>query len=100
MAAPPPEPMAPRKTVLVYDLHPGRVRAAALAHGQALGRRGVCGCYPEGQQQQPYIISEAPLPPELQEADPIGLKFVMCEDALVVFEVSPSARRMFVYTPR
>jgi len=97
MAASPPEPVAPRKTILVYDLHPGRVRAAALAHAQAL--RG-CGCYPEGQQQQPYIISEALLPPELQEADPVGLKFVMCEDALVVFEVSPSAQRMFMYSPR
>ena len=92
---------ARQKTILVYDLHPGRVRAAALAHGQALRGCGVCGCCPEGQQQQqPYIISEALLPPELQEADPVGLKFVMCEDALVVFEVSPSARRLFVYRPR
>ena len=95
MAASPPAPVAPRKTILVYDLHPGRVRAAALAHAQALRACGcgVCGCFPEGQrQQQPYIISEALLPPELQEADPVGLKFVMCEDALVVFEVSPNAR--------
>ena len=84
---------ARRKTISVYDLHPGRVRAAALEHGQALRGCGVCGCCPAGQQQQqPYIISEALLPPELQEADPVGLKFVMCEDALVVFEVSPSAR--------
>jgi len=84
---------ARHKTILVYDLHPGRVRAAALAYGQALRGCGVCGCCPEGQQQQqPYIISEAILPPELQEADPVGLKFVMCEDALVVFEVSPTER--------
>jgi len=37
--------------------------------------------------QRPYIHSEVPLPQEIQEADPIGIKFAMCGDALVVLEL-------------
>jgi len=36
--------------------------------------------------ERPYIHSEVPLPQEIQEADPIGMKFAMCGDALVVLE--------------
>jgi hypothetical protein len=93
----PPVPVASRKTIAVYDLHPGRVRD--VARDRALRRCGGgggdvdIGCCPEGrrrqQKQQLCIVSEVPLPRELQEVDPVGLKFVMCEDALVVFEVRP-----------
>jgi hypothetical protein len=72
---------ATRKVISVCDLHPGRI-AQALRGGRDCG----VGSGP-AEQQQPYIHSEVLLPREIQEADPVGLKFLMCGDALVVFEV-------------
>lgn len=47
---------------------------------------------PHKETKRPYVHSEVPLPQEIQEADPIGIKFAMCGDALVILEVS---MRMF-----
>ena len=117
-----------RKTVSVWDLHPGRTEqamaAAAAAHQSHDGSGGggaaviqfACSCgggagatgvgeggegrsrvtaapppsasEPQQRGQWPYVLSEVSLPREIQEADPIGIKFAMCGDALVVLEVS------------
>ncbi|KAH9172344.1 hypothetical protein EDB89DRAFT_919263 [Lactarius sanguifluus] len=112
-----------RKTVSVWDLHPGRTEQALAAlrcsgsdsdssAGGAAVIQLACSCGGGGddddggrsraiaaappsselqpQQQQaewPYVLSEVPLPREIQEADPIGIKFAMCGDALVVLEL-------------
>ena len=122
-----------RKTVSVWDLHPGRTEqalaaaaaaadaAADAAHQSHDGKSGgggaaviqfACSCgggaggegsegrsrvaaeappsasEPQQRGQRPYVLSEVSLPREIQEADPIGIKFAMCGDALVVLEVS------------
>ena len=94
------------KAVSVWDLHKGRTeQALSVLHehgsgGDADGPAAIelassCPCGGIGQQtaqsqgkERPYIHSEVPLPQEIQEADPIGIKFAMCGDALVVLEVS------------
>ncbi|KAI9443548.1 hypothetical protein H4582DRAFT_1205642 [Lactarius indigo] len=115
-----------RKTVSVWDLHPGRteqaqvvlrcsgsdsdgsgVGAAAIQLASSCGGsgnddNGDDGCsraiaaappspselqQPQQQVERPYVLSEVPLPQEIQEADPIGIKFAMCGDALVVLEL-------------
>ncbi|KAH9020562.1 hypothetical protein EDB83DRAFT_2567379 [Lactarius deliciosus] len=117
-----------RKTVSVWDLHPGRTEQALAAlrcsgsdsDGSAGGAAVIqlaCSCggggggddddddngrsraieaappsselqqQPQQQAEWPYVLSEVPLPREIQEADPIGIKFAMCGDALVVLEL-------------
>ena len=113
-----PAPDAPHKAVSVWDLHRGRTERAlsALMHhdenhhaselgadGPAAIERASCPCgggedlglgsqtAPSQGKERPYIHSEVPLPQEIQEADPVGIKFAMCGDALVVLEVSMRA---------
>jgi hypothetical protein len=88
-----------RKTISVWDLHPGRT--ALLSSNDGSGRGGAavlqfaCSCggsrataeAPPSTSGWPYVLSEVPLPQEIQEADPIGIKFAMCGDALVVLEL-------------
>jgi hypothetical protein len=106
---------ARQKAVSVWDLHRGRTEQALSAlhheyhesvgddgHGPAEIQFASCPCggdelgplAPKERQEQdsgkerPFIHSEVPLPQEIQEADPIGMKFAMCGDALVILEVS------------
>ncbi|KAN0135348.1 hypothetical protein V8E53_006913 [Lactarius tabidus] len=105
---------AHQKAVSVWDLHRGRTEQALSAlhdihgsegdghcHGPAAIQFASCPCggdelgpqstevplAPKESKERPYIHSEVPLPQEIQEADPIGIKFAMCGDALVVLEL-------------
>jgi len=125
-----------RKTVSVWDLHPGRTEQALAAFrstgsdsdgsgGGAAIIQHACSCggsgsgdgddgdrsrateaappslsepqQPPKRAQWPYVLSEVPLPTEIQEADPIGIKFAMCGDALVVLEVSKRMLQSFFH---
>lgn len=123
-----------RKTVSVWDLHPGRTEQALAAlrckHDGSGGEGAAviqlaCSCgggdgdggdddgrsrataaaaspslsEPPQRAQWPYVLSEVPLPREIQEADPIGIKFAMCGDALVVLELGDhESNRLHVLT--
>ena len=98
------------KAVSVWDLHRGRTEQALSAlqgcgsdsgDGPAAIQLASCPCGGGGDStddseastaqkgtEWPYLHSEVSLPQEIQEADPIGIKFAMCGDALVVLEVS------------
>ncbi|KAI9450442.1 hypothetical protein BJY52DRAFT_178769 [Lactarius psammicola] len=122
-----------RKTVSVWDLHPGRTEQALASlrysgsdvdgsGGGAAVIQHACSCggggddvrsrvtatappspsepqQPPKRAQWPYVLSEVPLPREIQEADPIGIKFAMCGDALVVLELGDhETNRLHVLT--
>jgi hypothetical protein len=113
------------KAVSVWDLHRGRTEQALSAlQGCGSGSDGsgdgpaaiqlACPCggggggdstdsshstavAPQKGTERPYLHSEVPLPQEIQEADPIGIKFAMCGDALVVLEVSKLMLQYFFH---
>ena len=99
-----------KKSVIVTDYHPGRVARSARAGvgatsstaGTALVRARVSSTFSEMQQQQKQgtrgpcpalvrITKEVPLPRELRDASECPWT-MLCEDALLAFEVSRAAK--------
>jgi hypothetical protein len=80
------------KSVIITDYHPGRV---ARSVGQDAAARVRARASPEirrrgtqlGHASLACVTKEVPLPKELQKASE-SLWIILCEDALLVFEVS------------
>ncbi|KAI0296509.1 hypothetical protein B0F90DRAFT_1033799 [Multifurca ochricompacta] len=83
-----------RKTISVYDLHMGRVHQAVRCSGAQAQAQELQSLSQTQFTFQHGLCSGAYLPREIQDADPVGLKFAMCGDALVVLEVR---RRFFFF---